>query len=48
MKKSTRSDAAAISAQAQATWAYENTPMSDVIQALASGQVTDCYGTQER
>jgi amidase len=38
MKKPTRSDAAAISAQAQAT--FENTPMSDVIQALASGQVT--------
>ena len=40
MKKPTRSDAAATSAQAQATLAFENTPMSDVIQALASGRVT--------
>jgi amidase len=40
MKKPTRSDAAAISAQAQATLAFENMPMSDVIQALASGRVT--------
>jgi amidase len=40
MKKPTRSDAAPTSAQAQATLAFENTPMSDVIQALASGRVT--------
>jgi amidase len=44
MKKPTRRDAglatAAIGAAAQTTLALENTPMSDVIQALASGRVT--------
>ena len=50
MKKPTRRDAllataaigavAATRAKAQATLALENTPMSDVIQALASGRVT--------
>jgi hypothetical protein len=50
MKKPTRRDAglataaigavAATRAEAQTTLALENTPMSDVIQALASGRVT--------
>ena len=44
MKRPARRDAglatAAIGAEAQATLALENTPMSDVIQALASGRVT--------
>ena len=44
MKKPTRRDAglaaAAIGAEAQTTLALDNTPMSDVIQALASGRVT--------
>ena len=44
MKRPARRDAglaaAAVGAEAQATLALENTPMSDVIQALASGRVT--------
>jgi amidase len=44
VKKPTRRDAglaaAAIGAEAQTTLALDNTPMSDVIQALASGRVT--------
>jgi len=44
MKEPTRRDAglatAAGGAEAQTTLALENTPMSDVIQALASGRVT--------
>ena len=44
MKKPTRRDAllatAVNSAEAQTALALENTPMSDVIEALASGQIT--------
>src|SRR5262245_52647392 len=43
MKKPTRRDTglatAAIAAEAQTTLALENTPMSDVVQALANGRV---------
>jgi amidase len=40
MKKPTSRNTATTSAEAQTTRAFENSPMSDVIQALASGRVT--------